>query len=108
METVLLYRCRDNDIVVEFYTVDDYIDELHIGVDGGSSQIVVGFDDIVRAITYAMSEMDIDFEKSLDDQNNSLNHNFRMIAKKRMAAKTYNKWAQEAQQARKKKDTPNA
>lgn len=47
------YKCKDNDVKLQFHCKDGKIDEVWVQVDGEKSWTVVGYEDLLKGIKKA-------------------------------------------------------
>ena len=47
------YKCKDNDVKLQFFCEDGKIDEVWVQVDGEKSWAVVGYEDLLKGIKKA-------------------------------------------------------
>ena len=47
------YRCKGNDVVIRLFEKDGEVDELHIAVSGEREWVVIGYEDIKKAVLKA-------------------------------------------------------
>ena len=50
MKKKVNYKCKDNDVKLQFHCEDGVIDEVWVQIDGEKSWAVVGYNDLINGI----------------------------------------------------------
>lgn len=53
MNDSFTYRCKQNDVVLTFWPVDDKLDEVWVGIEGVEEWIVVGVEELKEGLKQA-------------------------------------------------------
>ena len=56
MKKKVNYKCKDNDVKLQFHCKDGVIDEVWVQVDGEKSWTVIGYNDLINGIKKAESK----------------------------------------------------
>lgn len=56
MKMKVNYKCKDNDVKLQFHCKDGVIDEVWVQVDGEKSWTVIGYNDLINGIKKAESK----------------------------------------------------
>lgn len=56
MKMKVNYKCKDNDVKLQFHCEDGVIDEVWVQIDGEKSWTVIGYNDLINGIKKAESK----------------------------------------------------
>lgn len=68
------YKCKDNDVKLQFHCKNDIIDEIWVKVEGESAWTVIGYEDLQNGIKKSLKKLS-ETKKINHDRNSNNNNN---------------------------------